>query len=77
MLWFSLVILPSQVRVVAQDGGSPGLIDTTVLIVNVNRNNYAPIFDTTSYQQILLETQSLAVPITKVTARDDDTKVSS
>jgi len=62
---------------VAQDGGVPPLMDTAVLIVNVNRNNYAPVFDTTSYQQTLLETQSLAVPITRVTAQDDDTKVSS
>lgn len=62
-------------RVLAQDGGTPNRTDTTIVTVNVNRNNYAPRFDVTNFQQTLLETQALAVPFTRATGADNDSKV--
>ncbi len=60
---------------VARDGGVPSLIDTAIVHVHVNRNNFAPRFDRSDYRETILETQALGVPITVVTAQDQDEKV--
>jgi hypothetical protein len=59
---------------VAKDGGEPNLIDTAVVNVHVNRNNFQPNFETDQYQETLLETQALGVPFVRISARDQDNK---
>lgn len=66
-----------QIRVLVEDGGQPSLVDTTIIQVNVNRNNFAPSFGITSYPVTILETNALGTPIVRVVATDMDTKVSS
>ena len=64
-----------QLRVRASDGGTPNLTDTALVHIHVNRNEFAPKFDTKEYKRTILETQPLGIPFTKISARDQDSKV--
>ena len=64
-----------QIRVNAKDGGSPPLIDTTVVSVKVDRNLNKPSFEPTSYQARILETAQIGELIKAVTAKDADKRV--
>lgn len=63
-------------RVLASDGGIPSLTDVTVVYLNITRNRFSPAFVTTSYFQLVPETQVLGEQILRVTATDQDTAVS-
>ena len=64
-----------QVRVLASDGGTPPRTDTTVVLVNVQRNLRKPEFDPREYTAQIMETQSVGVPFVQVRGRDRDQKV--
>ncbi|KAL8559117.1 hypothetical protein ACOMHN_046165 [Nucella lapillus] len=62
------------IRVQAQDSGSPRLSDTTVVVVDVQRNLLAPIMSSDNYTTAVLETQAVGTPVgIRVTANDADT----
>ncbi len=63
-----------KVRVLASDGGTPPLTDTTVVTINVQRNLKAPVFQPNNYNAKILETQDLGVPFVTVKAKDEDQK---
>ena len=65
-----------QVRVLAQDGGTPSLSATATVNVQVRRNLFSPQFQVLLYEATILETQDLGVEILRVNATDADTKVS-
>lgn len=65
-----------QVRVLAQDGGTPSLSATATVNVQVRRNLFSPQFAQLLYETTILETQDLGVEILRVNATDADTKVS-
>ena len=65
-----------QLRITASDGGSPAKSETTTLVVNVQRNLHAPVFEESDYRlDNVLEIQPLGETLLTVTASDDDTKV--
>ena len=64
-----------QLRVVAQDGGSPAKTATTLVKLEILRNFHAPVFSPVMYNETILETQALGQRILTVTANDNDTKV--
>ena len=64
-----------QIRVLASDGGTPPLTDTTVVVVNVQRNLVKPEFDPREYNANIMETQALGVPFAQVRGRDRDQRV--
>ena len=64
-----------QLRIEARDGGTPPRSATALVNINVQRNLVAPVFQQSSYQTTILETQSLGVNILRVVATDADTKV--
>lgn len=66
-----------QVLVLAADGGSPALTDTTVVEVHVNRNLHAPRMRQDEYTARILETQPLGSSFLRLEASDADQKVSS
>ena len=65
-----------QIRVQVQDGGNPRLSDVTVVSVLVERNLFAPVFESQEYRQLILESQLVGVPILRVVATDADSRVS-
>lgn len=67
-----------QIRVLAQDGGTPRLSDTTVVVVDVDRNLAAPVLLSSEYATQILETQAVGTPVSiRVIATDTDTTVSA
>ena len=70
-----MITLTLQIRVLANDGGTPPLTDTTVVVVNVQRNLVKPEFDPREYNANIMETQALGVPFTQVRGRDRDQRV--
>ena len=72
---FRLLCFPLQIRVMAEDGGSPRLRDTTVVEVAVTRNLNKPRFNTASYTTRVKETLPLGASIKTVTANDADKRV--
>lgn len=62
----------------AQDGGTPRLSDTTVVVVDVDRNLAAPVLRSNEYATQILETQAVGTPVSiRVIATDVDTTVSA
>ncbi|XP_067670938.1 protocadherin Fat 4-like [Haliotis asinina] len=59
-------------RVVAMDGGSPRLTDTSTVVVTVNRNLNAPQLQPQNYSVGILSTQALSIPILTINAADGD-----
>ena len=49
---------------------------TATVTINVNRNEFAPLFFNTTYYADILETQSIGSSIVTVTASDQDSSVS-
>ena len=68
-------VVTLQIRVLASDGGTPPLTDTTVVVVNVQRNLVKPEFDPREYNANIMETQALGVPFAQVRGRDRDQRV--
>lgn len=64
-----------QIRVKAEDGGTPPLSDTTVVTVDVDRNLYAPQTTQSEWIVNLRETQSLGEPFIQVEGADEDQRV--
>ena len=64
-----------QLRVVAQDGGSPAKTATTLVKVEILHNFHKPVFSPVMYDETILETQALGQRILTVKANDNDTKV--
>lgn len=60
---------------IAQDGGSPRLTATATVSITVLRNIFPPVFSPVTYNQTILETQSLGVTILSVNATDNDQRV--
>ncbi|XP_046564129.1 protocadherin Fat 1-like, partial [Haliotis rubra] len=59
-------------RVVAMDGGTPRLTDTSTVLVTVNRNLNAPQLQPQNYSVGILATQALSIPILTINAADAD-----
>ena len=59
----------------ASDGGSPPETDTTVVLVNVDRNLHAPVLAEPAKNITILETRDLGVSFVTVSATDEDQKV--
>ena len=66
-----------QLRIEARDGGTPPRSATALVNINVQRNLVRPVFQQSSYETTILETQSLGINILRVIATDADTKVST
>lgn len=64
-----------QVRVKAEDGGTPPKSSAVVVLVNVDRNLNVPQMSQDQYGTKILETQALGVPFLQVAAKDDDEQV--
>ena len=64
-----------QLRVRAQDGGSPRLSSTTLLTITVQRNLAAPVFTQNSYTTTIPETQAPGSNILTLQATDSDLTV--
>ncbi|XP_041363172.1 uncharacterized protein LOC121378881 isoform X2 [Gigantopelta aegis] len=62
------------VRMQAFDGGSPSKWKMSTLTVNVDRNLFAPRFESASDTVIITETQGLGISIYQLHAIDNDTK---
>ncbi|XP_046583166.1 protocadherin Fat 4-like isoform X2 [Haliotis rubra] len=62
-------------RVVAMDGGTPRLTDTSTVLVTVNRNLNAPQLQPQNYSIGILATQALSIPILTINAADADVAV--
>lgn len=82
MIWFlnfiyKIVIFCIQLRILAQDGGSPSRTAITIASITVQRNLYAPVFQILSKNETILETRQLGLPILQVKATDGDRRVSS
>ena len=75
---FNLTFYCFQVRVRAQDRGTPPKSATGILLVNVTRNLNPPFFapGQTNYNADILETQTPGVAIVNVIASDNDNTVS-
>ena len=66
-----------QIRVRAQDGGSPRLSDITRVEITVQRNLFPPVFNPLSYIATIPETQVVGSAVgIRVQATDADTTVS-
>ena len=65
-----------QLLVTAYDNGSPNLENITTVVVNVNRNLFAPRFAVTSDTQRISEETDLGFLVKTVTATDQDQTVS-
>ena len=57
-----------------EDGGSPPRRRTSILTVNMLRNENEPKFSRSDYQQTILETLAIGSPVVKVRAEDADQK---
>ena len=66
-----------QLRIEARDGGTPPRSATALVSINVQRNLVRPVFQQSTYETTILETQSLGINILRVIATDADTKVST
>ena len=64
-----------DLRIVAEDGGSPPRMATAVATVEVLRNFYAPVFSPLTYNATVLETLGLGASILRVAATDADRTV--
>lgn len=64
-----------QVRVKAEDGGTPPRSSAVVVLVNVDRNLNVPQMSQDQYGTKILETQALGVPFLQVGAKNDDEQV--
>ena len=64
-----------QLKVRAEDGGTPPLSSTATVSITVNRNLNVPEFRPDRYEAEILETQPLGDPIVMVTANDKDNVV--
>ncbi|XP_046579033.1 protocadherin Fat 4-like [Haliotis rubra] len=64
-----------KIRVLAQDGGSPSLSDTTVVSVNVTRNLFPPEFRSTFSNVAITENQALGESFFSVVASDNDVNI--
>ena len=65
-----------QLRVRAQDNGSPRLFDVEIVTITVNRNLNTPQFLQSAYIVSILETTSPGTQVLQVQARDNDISVS-
>lgn len=74
---YKIVIFCIQLRILAQDGGSPSRTAITIASITVQRNLYAPVFQILSKNETILETRQLGLPILQVKATDGDRRVSS
>lgn len=59
----------------ARDGGEPSLTDSTIVYINVNRNNYRPRFTTENSTISICEETSLGDIFEQVEATDSDATV--
>ena len=64
-----------QLRLMTEDGGVPPCTNTTVAVLNVNRNLYDPVFSQLQYAATILEIASLRNPILQVSGSDRDSMV--
>lgn len=67
-----------QFDVTLRDLGQPvsrSTNDVATVTVNVNRNEFAPIFFNSTYYADILETQAVGSGVVTVTAQDQDTSV--
>ncbi len=64
----------SQVRILVQDGGSPPRDATSILTINMERNEFPPEFINNNYEETILETLPIGSAIIRVTADDRDQK---
>ena len=64
-----------QVRVLATDNGFPARSATAIVVVDVQRNFFNPVWPQPSYSTNVLETQPLGVAFLTVTANDNDAQV--
>jgi len=67
--------LLNQLRIVAEDGGTPPCSRTSLASITVNRNLQAPQFLQSEYAAEILETFPLTQSILSVSARDGDDRV--
>lgn len=72
-----MIIFWFQLRILAKDGGSPSRTAITVASITVQRNLNAPVFEILSYNETILETRQLGLPILQVKATDGDKRVYS
>ena len=63
-------------RIVAFDNGSPPRSATVTALININRNEFAPVFTQQNYEETILETDNTNTVILRVTATDADRIVS-
>lgn len=49
---------------VATDGGSPSQSANAMVTIKVNRNRNTPVWNSLNYQATILETQTVALPLT-------------
>ncbi|XP_041364041.1 cadherin-23-like [Gigantopelta aegis] len=63
-----------SIRIVASDNGFPARSATAIVIVNMQRNFFGPVWQAPSYSTNVLETQALGVAIVSVKATDGDTQ---
>lgn len=63
-----------KIRVQVEDGGSPPWRVTSILTVNVLRNQNAPKFSRTDYAKTILETHAIGQSVMRVKAEDADKK---
>ncbi|KAH3873298.1 hypothetical protein DPMN_036530 [Dreissena polymorpha] len=59
-------------RIVAFDNGAPARSATVTAIININRNENAPIFNPQFYNRTIMETEPTNFQILRVTATDAD-----
>ena len=62
-------------RILAEDGGTPPLSDTTVVTVKVDRNLNAPETARSEWVVSVREMQALGVPFVQVQGSDQDQRV--
>ena len=64
-----------QIRVLAQDGGTPRLSSTATVYVGVERNQNRPFYGQQNYTVTVNEIQDLGVSILTLSAFDQDIQV--
>jgi hypothetical protein len=64
-----------QLRLLAEDGGSPKKTATATVDINVNRNLVPPQFNPASYSQSIIENFPVGSEIVTVSATDSDPQV--
>ena len=66
-----------QIRVLAEDGGTPRLSSTATVYVGVERNQNAPFYGQQNYTVTVNEIQDLGIPILTLNAVDQDIQVNT